>query len=798
MPPFLTLCIIIWSGVVFMLQSKARWKVTKADESIVNVLSGQLNISKLASRFLVQRGFTEAEEARRFLHTDETAVHDPYMLKDMEKAVSRIREAIATHENILVFGDYDADGVTSTSLMYLTLRELGANVGYYVPNRFTEGYGPNEQAFRHAKEEDVSVIITVDTGISAVHEANVAKELGIDLIITDHHEPPPTIPDAYAVINPKQEDCHYPNENLAGVGVAFKVAHALLGRFPKEFVDLVAMGSIADLVPLTGENRFLAKAGIQSLMEHQRPGIKALFDQCGIQAQDITEETIGFAIGPRLNAAGRLDSADPAIQLILCEDEYDGSELALIIDDLNKERQQIVNDMAKEAEEQVESYDEIPPVLIVGQEGWNAGVIGIVASRLVEKYYRPTIVLSLNSETGLAKGSARSIEGFDMFQSLSKCRQWLPHFGGHPMAAGLTMQIDHIDLLQQKLSEIALETLTKEDWQRSITVDLPVQLDEISIQSISELQQMSPFGVGNPAPKVLLDQVEFTTIKKIGVKEDHLKISIKQGDAMLDGIGFRMGEKHSEIAPLSKASLVGQLSINEWNGHSKPQVIIEDMKVEEWQLFDFRGENDPLRKLSLHNHHQMEIILFRQESEQLLTRLPSNWHVNRYAEMNISSLELNNKNLVFLDLPENKEQIIQILSISRPNRIFICFYHEKDHFFEMMPTRDHFKWFYAFIYKRKLFDLNRHAGDLAKHKGWTKEAVHFICQVFFDLDFVKINNGIVTLVDSPAKKDLTESITYRQQIEQSEMENQLYYSSYEEVKAWIAKNMPEKSLVESY
>lgn len=785
-------------GGFFMLQSKARWKVLKADESIVNVLSKQLNISKLASRFLAQRGFADVEEARRFLQTDETAVHDAYLLKDMEKAVSRIREAIASNENILVFGDYDADGVTSTSLMYLTLRELGANVGYYVPNRFTEGYGPNEQAFRHAKEEDVSVIITVDTGISAVHEAEVARELGIDLIITDHHEPPPIIPDAYAVVNPKQEDCHYPNANLAGVGVAFKVAHALLERFPEEFLDLVAMGTIADLVPLKGENRYLAKAGIQALMEKQRPGIKALLDQCGIQAQDITEETVGFAIGPRLNAAGRLDSADPAIQLILSEDEHDGIELALIIDDLNKERQQIVNDMAKEAEDQVENYDDIPPVIIVGQEGWNAGVIGIVASRLVEKYYRPTIVLSLDSSTGLAKGSARSIEGFDMFQSLSQCRQWLPHFGGHPMAAGLTMKIEHIERLQEKLSEIALETLSEEEWQRSISVDLTVQLEEVSIHSIGELQQMSPFGVGNPAPKVMLDQVEFTSVKKIGAMEDHLKVSIKHGDAILDGIGFRMGDKYSEIAPLSKASLVGQLSINEWNGHSKPQLIIEDMKVDEWQLFDYRGENDPVRRLNLFSHQEMDVILFRKESEGLIKQIPSNWYVHRFQEVNISNLELHNKNVVFLDLPESKEQFKQILGLARPSRVYLCFYHEKDHFFEMMPTREHFKWFYAFIYKRKLFDLNRHAGDLAKHKGWTKEAVHFICQVFFDLDFVKINNGVVTLVDSPAKKDLTESVTYRQQVEQSEMENELYYSSYEEVKAWIDQNMPETNLVEIY
>jgi len=430
-------------GWFFMLHSKANWKVTEIEEASVSKLAEKIGLSKIATRFLVQRGMKNKEEVDAFLHMDESALHDPFLLKNMDKAVNRIHEAIKSEERILVFGDYDADGVTSTSLMYMTLKLLGANVGFYVPNRFTEGYGPNEKAFRHAAEEEISLIITVDTGISAIHEADVAKELNIDLIITDHHEPPPSIPDAFAVINPKQQDCSYPNENLAGVGVAFKVSQALMDRIPEEFYDLVAIGTIADLVSLQGENRFLAMKGIQSLGRSQRPGLKALLEIAGSNGQDITEEQIGFLIGPRLNAAGRLDSADPAIELLITEDLLEAEELAQMIDDLNKERQQIVKDIAKEAEEQVEKNG-IPPVIIVGDYGWNAGVIGIVASRLVEKYYRPTIVMSFDEESGLAKGSARSIEGFDLFQSLSKCREWLPHFGGHQMAAGLTVIINEI------------------------------------------------------------------------------------------------------------------------------------------------------------------------------------------------------------------------------------------------------------------------------------------------------------------------------------------------------------------
>ncbi|MFA9557177.1 single-stranded-DNA-specific exonuclease RecJ [Evansella sp. AB-rgal1] len=781
-----------------MLKAKARWKVTKADEGIVRHLSKELNVSTIAARFLVQRGFTDIEKANKFLHIDATAIHEPTLLKDMEKAIVRIKAGIDAGENILVFGDYDADGVTSTSLLYLTLKQLGANVGFYVPNRFTEGYGPNEQAFRHAKEENVSLIITVDTGISAVHEAEVAKELGMDLIITDHHEPPPTIPDAYAVINPKQEECTYPNPNLAGVGVAFKVAHALLGRVPEEYLDLVAMGTIADLVPLTGENRYLALAGVKSLSREQRPGIKALMEQCGINAQEMTEEQIGFMIGPRLNAAGRLDSAEPAIQLLISEDDIEAYELAIMIDDLNKERQQIVNDMAKEAEEQVLQQETLPPVLIVGQEGWNAGVIGIVASRLVEKFYRPTIVLSLNSETGLAKGSARSITGFDMFQSLSQCREWLPHFGGHPMAAGLTMKMEHIDLLQEKLNDIASSSVAPEDWERSLAIDLPVSIEEVTVEAIQDLYHLAPFGVGNPAPKVLLEKVELGQAKKIGSKEDHLKLSLKQNDAVLDGIGFRIGNILDELSLSANVSVVGQLSVNEWNGHVKPQIIIEDIKVDEWQLFDLRGEKEPWRKVNAPAEGVVAIV-FREQSKNIVPSLPKEWKVMTYQDLDITPVDvLKNKHIVCVDLPESMDQLKQLFTKDiQPRRIYSVFIQEKDHFFEMQPTRDHFKWFYAFMMKRKTFDLNKNGNDLAKYKGWPISAVHFICQVFFDLDFVKINNGLVTVVDNPSKKDLTESFTYRQRIEQSEIENELFYSSSNELKKLFHSFLGERVLTHS-
>lgn len=773
-----------------MLYPKAEWKINSAEEEEVKRLEGETGLSSVASRFLIQRGMTTKEEADAFIHMDETALHDPFLLKDMGKAVERIKLAVRTGSRILIFGDYDADGVTSTSLMLLTLRQLGADVGYYVPNRFTEGYGPNENAFRQAAEENVSLIITVDTGISAVYEAEVAKELGVDLIITDHHEPPPELPDGFAVINPKQEACSYPNENLAGAGVAFKVAHALLGRVPDDYYDLAAIGTIADLVSLTGENRFIAMRGVKALSRERRPGLQSLLEKAGAGPQEMSEEQVGFLIGPRLNAAGRLDSADPAIELLISDDMLEADELAQMIDELNKERQEIVKEIAAEAEKQAEEQG-IPPVIIVGKEGWNPGVIGIVASRLVEKFYRPTIVLSYDNETGLAKGSARSIEGFDMFESLSTCRDWLPHFGGHPMAAGLTMDMQHIDQLREKLTGIALETLTEKDWQKSIHVDLPVTLNEVSLEAIEDLQQMAPFGTGNPAPEFMIEDVNLQNIKKIGASGDHLKLTAVSADAdkELDCIGFGMGGFYPQISPLSKLSAVGKLGINEWNGRSKPQFIIKDLKIEEWQLFDFRGDkklwtNEYLKKLN-----SCLVVMFQPETEKHTALMPGHWKVFRAYEDN-GNLEAVSgaKDILFIDLPGAAGELEEILgSCAAIERLYAAFIHEKDHFFQTVPSREQFKWLYALFLKRRKFDLNESGAELAKYKGWTENTVHFMCQVFFELEFVKINNGVIEITSQPIKKDLTESFTYQRHIEQSRLENELYYSSMRELKQWLDK-----------
>jgi single-stranded-DNA-specific exonuclease len=770
-----------------MLKPKSRWIVKKSDQTIIDSLAKDLKINSLTASLLVNRGLDTVEDARYFLFGQKSEFHDPFLLKDMDKAVDRINKAIETQEPILVFGDYDADGVSSTTVLMKSLAELGANADYYIPNRFTEGYGPNERAFRSAADSGVGLIITVDTGISALHEATVAKDLGIDLIITDHHEPGPVLPDALAIIHPKLDDSVYPFKDLAGVGVAFKVAHALLGRVPEHLLEFAAIGTIADLVPLLGENRLIALRGIEKLKSSQTPGLNALLKLAKTDRAAIDEETIGFMIGPRINAAGRLGSADPAVQLMMTHDPDEAMMLAEEIDSINKERQNIVSQIAEEAVAEVEMHYPIKDnsVLVIGKEGWNAGVIGIVASKLVEKYYRPTIVLSFDKEKGLAKGSARSIAGFDLFKNLSTCRDILPHFGGHPMAAGMTLDLNDVDTLRSSLNALAKEQLKEEDLIPVSHIDARIDVKEITVETINELGMLSPYGVSNPKPKVLIDGANISTLRKIGADQSHLKLALEEGGTVIDGIGFGFGHLHDHISPSSKLSVIGELSINEWNNIKKPQIFLRDVAVKSWQLFDFRGLKRLEKLPDMIPGSNIKWILFNPDLKNKFSPIIGDSLELVSTDEQAEQIEFDQSYVVLLDLPPSKDILEKLFTGKNPGRIYVHFYKENSDFFTTMPTREHFKWFYAFLAKKEPFDLKRYGGELAKHRGWTKETVEFMSQVFFELDFVKINNGFISLEKDVPKRDLTESKTYQHKVQAFTLENELLYSSYEQLKSWF-------------
>jgi single-stranded-DNA-specific exonuclease len=771
-----------------MLKSKSRWVVRPSNIEKMNKLVEKINVSPLVASLLVNRGLENPDEARAFLFSENQEFHDPFLIKDMNLAVQRVQQAIANEEPILIFGDYDCDGVTSTTVMMKTLQELGANVQFYIPNRFTEGYGPNEGAFRHAHDIGIKLIITVDTGIAALSSALVAKELGIDLIITDHHEPGPELPEAFAIIHPKLAGSVYPFSELAGVGVAFKFAHALLGRVPEHLLQFVAIGTVADLVPLKGENRLIVQKGLRFLRSTQNVGLKSLFKSANVEQAQINEESIGFSIAPRINAVGRLESAEPAVDLLLEEDAGQAEMLAEEIEQLNSDRKKLVNSITEEAMKMVEEQFPVSEnqCIVIGKENWNAGVIGIVASRLVEKYYRPTIVLSYDHENGLAKGSARSIEGFDLFINLSTCRDILPHFGGHTMAAGMTLNINDVDELRNRMNRLASELLKEEDLTPITYIDTEVRIDEIDLDVIEEMNRLSPYGVDNPKPKVLIKDAPIANIRKIGSEQDHLKLTLKQGEITLDGVGFGLGLAADHVSAISKISVIGELSINEWNNRRKPQIFLQDLSVGSWQLFDYRGGKKITSLVSTIPPEKTKWVVFHPEVKLKLERSFSGIDVLFISSEEVASqIDLDQSHVILVDFPTSKNLLVNLLSNQKIARIYAHFYKPKSDYFSTIPTREHFRWYYAFLAKKGPFDLKKHSSALAKYRGWTEETIDFMSKVFFDLDFVTMENGLISLNKNANKHDLSDSITYKQKQEVLTLEKELIYSSYEQLKNWF-------------
>ncbi|MFD1030523.1 single-stranded-DNA-specific exonuclease RecJ [Metaplanococcus flavidus] len=767
-----------------MIESKKRWRLTEPDEQAVLEIQQELSLSSVLSKILVSRGIGTAEEARAFMATDAAAIHNPYLMKDMDIAVERIRRAVETQEKIIVYGDYDADGVTSTAVMMTVLQDLGADVSFMIPNRFKHGYGPNKELFQQAYDKGVKLIITVDNGISGVEQVDFAVGLGMDVIISDHHDIGDTLPNALAIIHPRHPEGEYPFGELAGVGVAFKMAHALYEEMPDHLIELVAIGTIADLVPMHGENRIFVKEGLQALRDSPRPAIEALAEVTGVKQDEINEETIGFMFGPRINAIGRLQDADPAVTMLLTEDPAEARSLADGLDALNKERQAIVKQIAEEATAQVETnYPEGPPhVIIVEQQGWNPGVVGIVASKLVEKYYRPTIVLSLDPETGKAKGSARSIEGFHLYNELAENRDILPAFGGHPMAAGMTLEAADVAELRTRLNKQAEAVLSAEDLLPVVDIDIPVELEEIDTETIESMRYLAPFGMGFAKPKFFIKGVRVASIRKIGAAQNHLKVELASGGSSLDAVGFGIGEIGDQLTPDVLIDVIGDLQINEWNGRKKAQLLIEDIRTDQWQLFDIRGIRQVARWSKMIPERDQVYLAFNPETVAVFKTLIQ--HPIHTPE-NITEFESSKHHLVLLDLPESEEQLEGVLKDLNPKRIYAHFYAKESQYFEQIPTREQFKWLFAFIKKRGTFDFKKHCDELAKHKGWTRDSLFFMLQVFFELGFVTLNNGLTEIAESPGKRDLADAPSYKKREQQIALEQKLLYASYRDLKEWF-------------
>lgn len=753
-----------------MTKARYQWSIPRQTIEIDKQIIKKFNISPLLEKALVSKGYTTQTDIEHLLSKEEL-FHDPMLLSDMEKAVSRIHKAIENSEKILVYGDYDADGVTSTTILVKTLESLGAQVGWYIPNRFTEGYGPSEGAFRNAHDEDVTLIITVDNGVQGHHEIDIANELGIDVIVTDHHEFGITKPNAYAIVHPVHPDFDYPFEYLAGVGVSYKLCKALKADLPDYFLGLVAIGTIADLVSLTDENRYMVKRGLNILNEKPSPGIEALLEVADY-TDEVSEQTVGFIIGPRLNAVGRLDDARLACELLMCEDSDEATFLAEEVDHFNTERKAIVETITEEAlvlaQEQIDTNAQF---LVLAKEDWNEGVLGIVASRIVEQYHLPTILLNVDIEQNHAKGSARSIEQVSMFEFLQNNSELIQKFGGHHMAAGMTLDIDAIESLKKALNDEMYKLTEGKPLLPQLTVDSEIQVSDISVENIFDLERLRPFGTDISAPLFAVKNVQVNSVKGIGQSEKHLKLTLT--DKNIAALHWNFGHLQHDITNETTINIAGSLNVNEWNGHQSPQIIVKDLELgNEHTVFDYRSKN----KQDLLKINQKDALFVVNSTEEKLN--------DRYVFYG-EGYERNVEACVLRDLPKDLDDLKTTLNQVNADKYYLVFKGQSNSYFEGLPNEQKFKETYKALLSKAETNIQTEGMQLCQFLKIKPDQLKFILNCFYELDFITINDGIIKVNKEAEKNSIQSAPLYQEKKRQIEIEKTLLYNDSQSLIKWI-------------
>ena len=559
---------------------------TPAAPELAVKLAVDLGVSETFARLLANRGFTTIEQVHDFLEPSMERLLDAFTMRDMDLAVTRVLRAVDDREQILVYGDYDVDGITSTSLLTATLTALGAKVTYFIPDRIRDGYGLSERGVDVARKRRVKLIITADCGITATNEVRLAKAAGIEVLVTDHHEPLGELPEAVAVLNPKRKDCPYPFKDLAGVGVVFKLVQGLAARrpdaLPPSFVlghlDLVALGTIADVVPLLGENRIFAKIGLEQLCTSEKPGIVALKEVAGLKTRRVESGHVAYILAPRINAAGRLGNAESGVRLLLSTEPHAAAVIAESLEEDNTNRKKIDESTLEDALAQLRTYGpELPPAIVLWSDRWHPGVLGIVASRLIERFHRPTILIACDGDEG--KGSGRSVPGFDVHQALQECSEHLIGFGGHSYAAGLTILSENLEAFRTRLCSVVQNRIRPDDYIPKLAIDGPILLDDLNEALVQFLDRLSPFGIGNAEPLFIADDVRLASPPMV-VSRNHLKMSIRQNGREMDCIGFGMGHMAGPLSTeAGRISVAFVPTINVWQNRARLQLKLRDIQV---------------------------------------------------------------------------------------------------------------------------------------------------------------------------------------------------------------------------
>lgn len=770
-----------------MIESKFKWQIHQdTDSQKVDELSDALQIEPLIASILIQRGIDTPAAAKKFLTPSAKDFHNPYLMHDMEKGVMRIRQAVENGEQVTVYGDYDADGITSTTIMYEVLNDLGANVDYYIPNRFTDGYGPNVAAFKRIIEKGTTLIITVDNGVAGNEAIDAANSLHCDVLVTDHHSLPDTLPNAFGIIHPRVKDDQgnaYPFGDLSGAGVAFKVAQALMEDLPIDLIDIASIGTVADVVSLRDENRAIVKFGLNAIRNTQRPGLMSLIQAAKIDLAKLDEQDIGFGIAPRLNSLGRIDDAKVGVELLSTFDDQRADELAKFADHQNEVRKTLVAQFYQQAVEMVAaSGDEAgKKTLVVVGDKWHQGVLGIVASKLVEKYGRPTIVLTSQDGTDELKGSGRSIDSFDLFAAIDPIRDQTVGFGGHHSAVGLTITQDKVTVLKTQLEQAADQQHLDLKQKPILAVTAKISADKINDQFLKTLSVLAPFGQDNPKPVFEVTYDQLVNVKTMGKTGDHLRLGLEKNGTQLAAVAFGQGQLAGQLTkPSVQLAIIGELSENTWHHQTTIQLMVSDMKQKVLPIVDERTQ-----QLHKQMFNQAGTYVFFHEN--VYTQLKKYVNADSAAFMynHLDPEKMAGRKLFIVDCPDVVDDLETVLQNCHP-QITVLYLYKKRLISKLgMPDRNSYAKLFRFVKNNPNLNIGTQLQQLARHLNLAPRMLVFMIQVFLELDFITIRDKIINLNPHYLSKDLKSAPSYHLRQEQLKTEEKLLVSSTKELVSFV-------------
>ena len=722
---------------------KYNWIYPTYDESFIKEVESY-SISKNIAKILNARDIKDISSVKKFFSDEFEEGYDPYLMYDMQKAVDRINEAIDNEEKILVYGDYDADGITSTVLLVETLISLGANVSSYIPNRFEEGYGPNKEAFTKIINSGISLIITVDNGIAGVEEVELANELGCDVIITDHHKIQDIIPNAYAIIHPEHPEGDYPFKKLAGVGVAFKLAHALLEIFPDFLLDLVAIGTIADMVSITDENRIFVKQGLELLNEDPRIGLKMLLELSNINSK-IDEQTVGFYIAPKLNSIGRMDSAKLGLSFLMAEDAANARVLAEQIEKFNIERKQVTEEIVKDVIDKIETSDKKNKNVIMISGDYHEGVLGIVASNIVEKYQKPVFIM--NSKEGILKGSARSIYDFNIYTAMNKISDLFIAFGGHTLAAGFSFDEVNLNKIEDFLDNEYENYKQNNELKSTKNIDIVTSLEEISYQFFNSLEALKPYGMDFEKPTILIENSMVLNKTYFGSEKQYLRLTIADEVGNLECISFKDTSLFDKVKNNDIIDLLCTLDKNNFNGRTKLQAHIIDINVKEFLFEDLRFINYDISKID--------------NSCLKLSKNIDDRSNNFYLYKDINSIDSDFDNIYLLDIPNNKEFIEKIVRL-KPKKIYLICDEKQILSDKYLIDKDRLIKLFNIILStnNKQINISQQLDKLLALLKTNVDSIKIMIQIFKELNLIAFENNTIILNPNYKTVDLKKSESF--------------------------------------